>query len=278
NLATGARDPRSAGRDRMTLTFAKPGDVTLHYHLRPGAPGARPVVFLNSLGTDFRIWQGVVDRLGDMSVLMMDKRGHGLSDAGEASIAGLAGDVSDLMDHLGLSNALICGVSVGGMIAQALAAARPDLVAGLVLCNTGAKIGDAAFWNARIETVQASGLDAMADAILERWFSPGFRANKPAELAGYRNMLSRTTATGYAATCAAIRDADLRESTRMITVPTTCIGGTEDLSTPPDLVTALAGMIPDATLTIIDDVGHLPCIEAPEVVADEITTLWKALG
>lgn len=261
----------------MTLAFAKPRDVTLHYHLRSGAQGARPVVFLNSLGTDFRIWQGVVERLSGMPILMMDKRGHGLSDAGEISIAGLARDVADLMDHLGLSGALICGVSVGGLIAQALVAERPDLVAGLVLCNTGAKIGDTEGWNARIATVESAGLGAIAEAILERWFSTSFRATMPAELAGYRNMLTRTTAIGYAATCAAIRDADLTGATREITVPTTCIGGTEDLATPPELVTALTEMIPGATLTMIDDVGHLPCIEAPEVVADEISSLLKAL-
>lgn len=261
----------------MTLRFAKPRDVTLHYHLRAGARGARPVVFLNSLGTDFRIWQGVAERLGDMPILMMDKRGHGLSDAGETSIAGLAGDVADLMDHLGLCAAVICGVSVGGLIAQALAAARPDLVAGLVLCNTGAKIGDAEGWNARISAVESTGIEPMAEAVLERWFSPGFRAGMPAELAGYRNMLTRTTAAGYAATCAAIRDADLSASTQEISVPTACIGGTEDLATPPDLVAALAEMIPDATLTLIDDVGHLPCIEAPEVVADHIAALWTTL-
>lgn len=261
----------------MTLAFAKPRDVTLHYHLRPGAPGARPVVFLNSLGTDFRIWEGVADRLADMPVLMMDKRGHGLSDAGETSIPTLARDAADLMNHLGLSDALICGVSVGGMIAQALVAARPDLVAGLVLCNTGAKIGDAEGWNTRIENVQTSGLDAMAAAILERWFSPTFHADKPADLAGYRNMLARTTTAGYTATCAAIRDEDLSESTRKIAVPTVCIGGTEDPTTTPELVAALADLIPGATLTMIDDVGHLPCIEAPEVVADEIAALLKAL-
>ena len=260
------------------MHFAKPGEVTLHYRLSPGAPGGRPLVFLNSLGTDFRIWQGVTDRLGPAPTLMMDKRGHGLSDTGATGIDLLARDAADLMDHLGLSGAVVCGVSVGGMIAQSLATARPDLVDGLVLCNTGAKIGDADGWNARIDAVRQSGLAPLADPILDRWFSARFRDTRPTELAGYRNMLTRTPADGYAATCAAIRDADLTEQSRGITQPTICIAGSADLSTPPDLVRALSDLIPGAKFHMIDGVGHLPCIEAPDVVAAQIETLRETLS
>jgi 3-oxoadipate enol-lactonase len=256
--------------------FAAPKGVTLHYHHRAGA--GRPVVFLNSLGTDFRIWDGVVALMPGVPVLMMDKRGHGLSDMGPITIPVLAQDVADLMDHVGFSDALICGVSVGGLIAQQLAHARPDLVAGLVLSNTGAKIGDDATWNTRIETVKTAGLGSMADGILERWFSPEFRANERAKLGGYRNMLSRTPAEGYAGTSAAIRDTDLHASTATLRVPTMCIGGTTDMATPPSLVTALAGLIPGAGLHIIEGVGHLPCIEVPSIVAEDIKTLHKSLG
>jgi 3-oxoadipate enol-lactonase len=189
----------------------------------------------------------------------------------------LAGDVAALMDHLGLSGALVCGVSVGGMIAQGLAVARPDLAAGLVLCCTGARIGDAGMWNTRIEAVRRDGIAAMADTILERWFSARFREEETAALAGYRNMLTRTPAAGYAGVCAAIRDTDFTEESAGLALPTRCLAGAEDLATPPDLVAALAATIPGARLELLDGCGHLPCIEAPEVVARTVTEMRRRL-
>lgn len=251
------------------MSFATLDGVALHYRHLPGA--ATPVVFLNSLGTDFRIWDEVIARLAPGTpTLCLDKRGHGLSDEGPVTMDLLVADVAALMDHLGLGPALLCGVSVGGMIAQGLAAARPDLVSGLVLCCTGARIGDAEGWNARIETVRRDGIAAMAETILERWFSARFRAERTAALAGYHNMLTRTPAAGYAAVCAAIRDSDLTETTRRLRLPARCIAGAEDRATPPDLVRALAALISGATLEVLPGCGHLPSIEAPEAVARAI--------
>lgn len=257
--------------------FARPKDVLLHYEVIPGQPERVPVVFLNSLGTDFRIWHGVVDDLPGTPCLLMDKRGHGLSDCGDTSIDLLANDAADLMDMLGWTRAILCGVSVGGMIAQALTARRPDLVAGLVLCNTGSKIGTPKVWNDRIDQVQSHGLEAIADAVLDRWFSATNRNRSPQAVAGYRNMLTRVPARGYTATCAAIRDRDLTEETGCITVPTRCIGGMDDLATPPALVTELSSLIAGSQLHLLPDIGHLPCIEAPEFVASQIRSLQEEL-
>jgi 3-oxoadipate enol-lactonase len=164
------------------------------------------------------------------------------------------------------------------MIAQALAAARPDLAAGLVLCCTGARIGDSAGWNARIDTVRRDGIAAMSEAILERWFSMGFRTTKTAALAGYRNMLTRTPVAGYAAVCAAIRDTNFTEESARLAVPTRCLAGAEDLATPPDLVAALAALIPGATVEVLAGCGHLPCIEAPGAVAGAVSALRRRLS
>lgn len=256
------------------MAFAAINHCTLHYRFLPG--DGMPVVFLNSLGTDLRIWDDVVAGLpSGLSVLCLDKRGHGLSDDGPSDVDQLVDDVAALMDHLGLTGALICGVSVGGMIAQGLAVARPDLVARLVLCCTGAQIGDAASWNARIDSVQRDGIAPMADAILERWFSDRFRRSRRDDLAGYRNMLVRTSPQGYAAICVAIRDTDLRERVTKLDQPTHCIAGTADLATPPDLVRTLAALIPDARFSLIEGCGHLPCIEAPGDVVAAILDMRK---
>lgn len=258
--------------------FARPKDVTLHYHHHAGDPARRPIVFANSLGTDLRIWDELRAALApEIPTLAMDKRGHGLSEHGPVSIAALAADLAALMDHLRIKDALICGVSVGGMIAQALAHLRPDLVAGLMLCNTGAQIGTPEAWNMRIDTVQTSGITAMADAILERWFAPDWRAANPVALSGWRQMLIRTPADGYAATCAAIRDADLTADTARLRLPALCVAGAQDGATPPPLVAALAALIPGARYSCLDGIGHLPCIEAPDRLAPLLRDFYGSL-
>ena len=251
-------------------------EVALHYRFRSGK--GTPIVFLNSLGTDFRIWDQVIDGLDiELPILCIDKRGHGLSSDGMISMTALVDDVATLMDQLGMQPALICGVSVGGMIAQGLAVERPDLVAGMVLCCTGAKIGDADSWTARIETVELEGIAILADAILERWFSSGFIATRPAELAIYRNMLVRTSPIGYAGVCRAIRDTDFSGQVPQISAPTYCIAGRDDLATPPALVKDLASLIPNASYKVIPDCGHLPCIEAPVLISGAIKQMYRTL-
>jgi len=258
------------------MQFTQIDGVGIHYDWREGQ--GLPVVFLNSLGTDFRIWDGVVALLGDAPILRMDKRGHGLSGLAPFDMDRLAADAAALMDHLGIGPAIICGVSVGGMIAQAMAVARPDLVAGLVLCCTGATIGDAALWNDRIEATRTTGLEPMGDAVMQRWFSPDFHEQRAAELAGYRNMLVRTPAAGYAAVSEAIRDADLTSGTRTIAVPTICIAGEHDKATPPELVRTLSGLIEGAELHVIPGVGHLPGIESADEVARHVAGLRDRLA
>ncbi|MEO0382545.1 MAG: 3-oxoadipate enol-lactonase [Pseudomonadota bacterium] len=249
----------------------------LFYRLVPGR--GLPIVFLNSLGTDLRIWDQVAARLDtDTPVLLIDKRGHGLSEDVSITMTRLVEDVADVMIQLNLAKALICGVSVGGMIAQGLAARRPELVSGLVLCNTAAKIGAASDWNARITTVDQSGLASVADAILERWFSARFRTREPVAVLGYRTMLEQTSVPGYVGVCAAIRDSDLTQTTRKLEVPTLCIAGSDDLATPPELVQALCDLIPNATIDVMQDVGHLPCIEAPEDVAAKLRQLHDVMS
>ena len=256
------------------MRFLRIGGVVLHHSYRPGRAGLAPVVFLNSLGTDGRIWDGVIERLPEGTpTLTMDHRGHGLSDHGPVSIEMLATDMAGLMDAVGLRGAIVCGVSVGGMAAQALCAARPDLVRAALLICTGRRIGDAASWDARIAAVHEGGMAAVADAVLARWFGPGFGEEHPALLAGCRIMLLRTPSEGYAATCAAIRDADLTETARGLDLPVTCLAGEADGATPPALVAELAALIPGADLRILPGAGHLPPLERPDAVVEALAEL-----
>ena len=256
----------SRNRGAQLMAFDRLGDIVVH-HGQSGPAEAPLLVLVNSLGTDLRVWDALLPRLGDrFRLLRYDKRGHGLSDVtpGPYAMQQLAGDLARLLDAQGERAALICGLSIGGMIAQALAAARPDLVRGLVLMDTAHKIGTPEMWGERIAAIRAGGIASIADAILVRWFSPAFHQERQAELAGWRNMLTRTPLEGYVACCAAIRDADLTEAARGIAVPTLCMVGDHDGSTPPEVVAELAGLVPGAKLATIAGAGHLPCVEQPD--------------
>ena len=247
--------------------------VTLHYQTIGAEPGRPLLAFVNSLGTDSRIWRDVIVRLvGEAGIVTYDKRGHGLSGLGEPPYAmeDHVADLAALLDHLGGRAAVIVGLSVGGMIAQGLAVARPDLVAGLVLCDTGMTIADADTWNARIAAVDANGMAGIADATMERWFTDAYRRVEPDMLALWRTMLVRQPARGYAGTCAAIRDADLRATTPTIDAPALCLVGDDDRATPPTLVRDLARAIPGARFEVVKGAGHLPCIERAPVMAEMI--------
>lgn len=262
------------------MTFARVNGVVLHFEDR-GADNRPAVVFSNSLGTDFRIWNGVAEQLDDgFRIIRYDKRGHGLSEATlpPCRMTDHVGDLAALLDHLEVSNASIVGLSVGGMIAQGLAALRPDLAAALVLCDTAHKIGPAEMWNERISAIGSGGIASLTDAIMERWFTPGYRSPDNPDFTGYVAMLTRTSVDGYVGTCAAIRDCDLTESTRALAVPALCIVGDQDGSTPPELVRSTAELIEGARFEIVEGAGHLPCVEQPERTADLIRDFLESAG
>ncbi len=251
------------------MPFIELAGTTLHYEHRARAD--RPLlVFVNSLGTDFRIWDEVAaDFAGDFGLLRYDKRGHGLSDLGDPpySIAGHAADLAALIDHVGATEVVLCGLSIGGLIAQHHAAGHPAHLRALVLCDTAHRIGTAAAWNARIDTVRREGIASVADGILEGWFTPAFRTGEPARFAGARNMLVRQPVAGYLGSCAAVRDTDHTDLVGRIAAPTLVVVGDRDGSTPPDLVRTMAAMIPGARFEIIAGAGHIPCIERPAALA-----------
>lgn len=248
----------------------------LHYQEQGPADGPA-LVFANSLGTDLRLWDAVLPLLpAGMRVIRFDKPGHGLSDSRDSeSIADLADDVAALITHLCASPAILVGLSIGGMIAQDLAVRRPDLLRGVVLTCTAAKMGDAAGWNARIAAVKADGVAAIADAVMERWFAPAFRATP--ELALYRNMMARTEQRGYVAACGALAAADLTAATATIALPCLVIAGESDGASPASFVEATAKTIKGAQFHVLSGAGHIPCVETPAAYAALLTDFIRSL-
>lgn len=256
------------------------GDVTLHYRL-DGDPDGAPVVFANSLGTDLRLWDKILPRLpAGLRILRYDKRGHGLSSCpvGDYEMDDLVDDAAQLLQALDIRECLFVGLSIGGLIAQGLAVSYPELVRAMVISNTAAKIGTAEMWQQRIAALREGGIEAIADNIMERWFARAFHENHPTELRGWRNMLTRTPLDGYIGCSAAIAATDLTDSTTTLTLPTLAIAGTEDGSTPPEVVHATAELIGGARYAQIDDAGHVPCIEQPEEYARLLTEFLAEAG
>lgn len=246
--------------------------VRLHWR-EDGDRHGPPVVFANSLGTDLRLWDDVIARLpSSLRLIRFDKRGHGLSSCPPApySLDELVDDTEQLLDELGITECAFVGLSIGGLIGQGLAARRPDLIKAMVLSNTAARMGDRAMWQGRIDAIQAGGIEALASAILERWFGEDFRKTDAFE--AWQNMLVRCPREGYLGCCAAISEADFTKTTATLKLPVLGIAGSLDGSSPPALVKSTIDMISGARMVTVDGAGHLPCVEAPDhyarIVAD----------
>ncbi len=251
------------------MKFVKANGLVIHFSDQ-GRRDGPPLVFINSLGTDFRIWTEVAKILAPhFRIVLYDKRGHGLSESGpdKNDMADYARDLMGLLDRVGVGRATIVGVSIGGVIAQEFYRQRPERVAALVLCDTAAKIGTDETWDQRIAEVERGGVESIADSVLERWFTAEFRASRPAEVAGIRAMLTRTPRQGYLAACGALKRADLRPYAGRIEAPTLCLVGDEDGSTPIALVKETAALIAGSRFEIVEGAGHLPNVEKPTIVA-----------
>ncbi|MCA1750430.1 MAG: 3-oxoadipate enol-lactonase [Flavobacteriales bacterium] len=241
-------------------------DVTLHYAFQQGEQDLT-LVFINSLGTDFRIWDQVMESLGNAhSTLRFDKRGHGLSSLGKVnkgSISLYVDDLAALCAKLGLEKIVLVGLSIGGLISLDFAARYPEKLAGIIFMDTAAKIGTKEGWTQRIEAIESQGMKAVAPTILTNWFAPSYQTRQPEAFALYENMLQRADAMGYTFACEAIRDADYTAIAKELKLPVCCAVGSEDRSTPVALVASFAALMQECQLTIIPGSGHLPCVDNP---------------
>ena len=260
---------------KMALVYLD--DIRLNAEIS-GPIGGPAVVLIHALGTNLHIWDAVVPRLpAGCRVLRFDLRGHGASDVPPPPYAmgALIRDAERLIAHFGLRDAVVVGISLGGLVAQGLAVKRLDLVRAMVLSNTAAKIASPALWAERIE-VMRGGAEAYAPTALERMFGRRWREIEGVE--PVRQMLLATKFDGWAGCAAAIAGTDFYTPTAALTLPTLVIAGANDGTTPPDLVRETAELILGHRWHLMRGAGHLPMMEKPDDYTAVIADFLRSLG
>lgn len=255
------------------------GGATDLNHRLEGPEEAPVLVLSNSLGTSMEMWDAQASDLGGrFRLLRYDTRGHGRSPAppGPYAIEDLGRDVVSLLDDLGIGRASFCGLSVGGMTGMWLAAEAPERIDRLVLVCTSALLGPKSVWDERIAIATVRGMDALVDAVIERWFTPAFRLENPEVVGRMARTLRETDPEGYAGCCAAIRDMDLRDRLPSIEAPTLVVSAAEDPATPPEHGELIRTAIPGARFEVVPRASHIANVEQPERITQLILTHLEA--
>jgi 3-oxoadipate enol-lactonase len=223
-----------------------------------GSDDAPVVVLAGSLGSTLEMWDLQVPALtGRFRVVRYDHPGHGGSPLLELrGIGTLAAAALGLLDELGVDRASWCGLSLGGAVGMRLAIDVPDRIDRLALLSTSARFAPPEIWQERADRVRTEGIEALANAVEERWLTPAF-----GDVSRYRTMFVTTSAEGYARCCEAIRDWDVREQVGLIGAPTLVVSGADDPSTPPEHGALLADRIPGARHVVLPHAAHLLNVE-----------------
>jgi 3-oxoadipate enol-lactonase len=261
------------------VPFVETKDLRIHYEL-DGSADAPTLVLSNSLGTNLSLWDSQFPIFSQrFRVLRYDSRGHGQTSAtqGEYSVEILGRDVLQLLDALNLEQINFCGLSIGGMIGMWLAVNAPERLEKLVLSNTAPKIGQLDTWNERIRAVRKGGTKAVAQQVVERWFTPGFRLSHPDEIRKTCNMIETTSTDGYVGSCAAVRDFDFWKKVGTIHLQTLVIAGTHDASVPTPDAQKLARQI-SAAHYIELAAAHISNVEAASRFTDEVSSFLHGEG
>lgn len=272
---------RSISPERLSPEFAGMRDGTrISYRLVKGK-GDRRCVLVHSLAMDKTFWNPTVEALAaGADVLIYDCRGHGASDKPEGpySVEQFAGDVADLMDHVGWKSATVAGASMGGCVALAFAAGFPERVEALGLFDTTAWYGENApqAWAERAEKAIEGGMAALVAFQKTRWFSDAFREADPAIVEAAIAVFLANDLKAYAATCLMLGQADIRSALPTFNFPCRVVVGSEDYATPPDMARAMAGAIPGATLDILQGARHFTPLEVPAIIASHLDLLLDA--
>ncbi|MEO9328109.1 3-oxoadipate enol-lactonase [Gordonia aurantiaca] len=246
------------------------GSASVQVHAVVSGRAEGPAIVLsNSLGSTHRMWDEQVAALEErFRVVRYDTRGHGLSPVpqGPYTIDDLADDVVALLDRLDIDRAHLVGLSLGGMTMMRVAARNPERVDRLALLCTAAYLPPREAWLDRATIVRANSTAAVAESVVQRWFTPEFLAAHDAARRSCESMVASTSAEGYASCCEAIAEMDLRGGLPAISAPTLAVAGADDPATPPAMLAEIADTVPDGRLLVVPDAAHLAPAQQPRIV------------
>jgi 3-oxoadipate enol-lactonase len=245
----------------------KANGIQVNYEIH-GKEGAPWLVLSHSLACSVRMWDPQIEALKDKyRILAYDTRGHGASEAtkGAYTLELLADDLFFLLQELKINAAHYCGLSMGGMIGQTFALKYPGVLRTLTLADTTSRYpAEAApVWADRIKTVEAKGMEPLAQPTLERWFTEPFRKNSPAVVDGVRKLILATPAAGYIGCCHAIPKINLTARLKEIKCPVLVIVGADDPGTPPSMAKEIHDNAPGSKLVVLPQAAHLANLEQP---------------
>jgi 3-oxoadipate enol-lactonase/4-carboxymuconolactone decarboxylase len=244
--------------------------VRLHARIE-GPADAPPLVLLGSLGSTVEMWTPVLGPLIEQyRVVRIDHRGHGRSDpvtraTAACTLADLAADIMETLDHLDVERADFAGLSLGAMVGMWLAVHHPERIGRLALLCSSAHIGPS--YLERADVVRAGGMATVADGVVARWVTPALAEHDPALVSALRAMVTSIDAESYAQCCEAIGTMDLRPDLARIAAPTMAIAAAADPATPPDHLRVVAAGVPGARFELLDDAAHLATYEQPARIA-----------
>jgi len=266
-------------KQESTLLNLEVSDGTrLAYRLRQAAPEAPVIALVHSLGMDHRFWDPVALSLGSRATLLtIDARGHGRSGLGQTPVTAqrMADDLAEVLDHLGVSSAIVGGASMGGCIALQFAGSHPQRTLGLALMNTTAWYGPTApkDWEDRALNAQAKGLASMVDFQKTRWFSDSFRANHPQIVQATIDTFVANDLQGYMAACRMLGGFDSRPVLTKVRIPSLLLVGEEDYATPVAMTQAMHEGIAGSRMEVILGARHLTPLEVPDRVGAALIDL-----
>lgn len=251
-------------------------NVAVHRRLDGESGENTPTVLIHGVGSNLGRWDFVASTLArHAQVVRYDLRGHGLSPkpVGPYTIDDFVADHIALMDELGIERAHVVGMSLGGLIAQAVTLRHPERVerAGFICAVAGRTPEQRAAVLARLRTVEEGGPALVADGGA-RWYTDRFRAAHPEVVEAHMKRFAANDPAAYAAAFRVLATTDLLDELHAITAPTLIMTGSLDVGSPPEMSRAMYERIPDSQLIIVDGVKHAILEEAPRTVADALAT------
>ena len=236
-----------------------------------GSEGAPWITFSHALGNNLSLWDDQVALLKDrFRILRYDNRGHGKSDAppGPYSFDDLMVDALTLLDHFDINQTHWVGLSIGGMLGYGMAQNHGERLLSLTACDSrpDAPPDYAAYFQYRIDTARAEGMEGVVEPTITRWFTPETCAANPPSLDKVRAMLRSTSPIGHEGCCEALKRLAFGARLGNIAVPTLIIGGAQDKGAPPDILAQATAQIPNCRHVVIEAAGHISNIENPDAV------------